>query len=316
MQGAPNILVIGSMNVDLDIHGIKKLPQWGESLLGANYEITVGGKGANQAIAAAKMSLKTYLVGRIGKDYNGKLILNGMHDNNVVTDYVHIDTNSHTGISTMNIGPEGKYFSVNSLGANMKLNTTDFEKALADRHFQMIMMQLEMPFETVCKVYDISKKYHIPVFLDAGPAMHIPLEHFKGIFIISPNEIETYALTGILPNTYEKIESAAKYLYKRTNPKYILMKLGGKGVYLFDGNQGKIFPSFSVNAIDTTAAGDTFGAAFAAAFCRDRNIEESIEFGQAAAALCVTRKGGLPSIPSYEETIDFLKRNPIQNGRI
>ncbi|MDO4523665.1 MAG: PfkB family carbohydrate kinase, partial [Eubacteriales bacterium] len=157
----------------------------------------------------------------------------------------------------------------------------------------------------------------IPVFLDAGPAMNIPLERLKGIFAISPNEAETEALTGIALNTEENIEKAAKWLYHAAEPKYVILKLGSRGAYLYDGTRKKLIPGYKVNAIDSTAAGDTFGAALVVQYCRGASMEEAIRYGHAAAAICVTREGGSSSVPTGEETAEFLeqkKRGVNENG--
>lgn len=209
----------------------------------------------------------------------------------------------------MNMGEEGRYFSINSLGANWQLKSEDLERALDQHEFDMIVMQLEMPLDVAYRTCALGAEKKIPVFVDAGPAMTIPLENLRGAFIVSPNEAETEALTGIAPDSQESIEGAAKKIYEDAAPEYVLLKLGKRGAYLYDGKEGTLIPGFTVDAIDTTAAGDTFGAAFCVQYTLGREIKEAIRFAHAAAAICVTREGGQQSIPSQEEAAVFYREH-------
>ena len=305
MKKQPSILIIGSINIDLVIQDVEKLPKWGESAFGKSYQITLGGKGANQAIAVSKMGAQSYIVGRIGKDENGQKAIHELQSHGVNTNFIHIADKECTGISTMNIGQDGRYFSVNALGANMSLTADDFETALSTHKFDLVMMQLEMPMETAYQIYELASKYHVPVFLDIGRSDKVSLHRFKGVFIISPNEAEAEALTGITLTSVSSIEKAAKTLYDEVSPKYVLIKLGSRGAFLYCNKFQQLIPSFEVNAIDSTAAGDTFGAALSVKLFTGSQIEDAILFGNAAAALCVTKKGGAPSIPSLTEAEAF-----------
>lgn len=305
----PQILVVGSMNIDLFMYGMTGLPRWGESTFCTDYHYAVGGKGANQSIAASIQGADTYLLGKIGDDDNGKQLLARLEEAGVHTDYVIVDKEHRTGFSTMNMGDEGKYFSIYAAGANTKLQISELEAVLEQKDFDMIMMMLEMPLPVAYRICELGAEKKIPVFLDAGPAMTIPLENVKGTLIISPNEAETAALTGITPDTEENIEAAAKKLYEEAEPEYVLLKLGKRGAYLYNKDVKKLIPGFKVNAIDTTAAGDTFGAAFCVKYAMGTPLEEAIRYGHAAAAICVTRKGGQPSIPQQEEVEAFYREN-------
>ena len=141
--------------------------------------------------------------------------------------------------------------------------------------------------------------------------MSIPLERLRGIFIISPNEAETAALTGIVPDTKAHTEEAARWLYEKAAPRYVLLKLGSRGALLYDGREMKWVKGYHVDAVDTTAAGDTFGAALAVQYCKGADMETAIRYGHAAAAICVTRKGGHPSIPTAKEVERFLLENKV-----
>lgn len=304
----PKILVVGSMNMDIYIYDVPRIPAIGESVMCGNYAYATGGKGSNQALACALQGANAVMVGRVGKDRNGYALEERLKGIGVDTSHMIFDEEAQTGLAIMNVTKEGKYFCCVALGANTKICPQDVEAAFVNEEYDMLVMQLEIPLETVYRTYEMASRRKIPVFLDAGPAMSIPLDRLKGIFVISPNETETEALTGIKVDTLERIEMAGKQLYDRVNPKYVILKLGSRGAYLYDGEQGKLIPGFKVNAIDSTAAGDTFGAAIAVQLCKGKSIEDAICFGHAAAGICVSRKGAHPSIPTEKEVVRFLQQ--------
>lgn len=308
----PKILVVGSMNMDLNIYGIEKLPRYGESIQSASYIYHTGGKGTNQAYAAALQGADITMVGRVGDDTNGETIKNELKNAGVDTEYIVKDQQAQTGLAPIMVNQYGEYFSYTVPGANEKLVPSDVERALCSKEFDMVLMQLEMPLETVYKTYELAADMRIPVFLDAGPAMKIPLERLKGIYIISPNEVETKELTGISIDNEEKALQAAKKLYKLTQPKYVILKMGARGSYVYDGMDAQMYPAYNVSAVDSTGAGDTFNAALAVKLCENVGMDEAIKYSTAAAALCVSRHGAQASIPQSQEVHSFLKkRNDI-----
>lgn len=303
----PRIIVAGSMNVDLFMYGLGRIPDWGESAVAGEYGYAMGGKGANQAFAIARQGAECCMVGRVGDDDNGRSLLEALKNSGVHTEYVVVDSRLKTGISTMNIGDDGRYFSIGVPGANTAMRFEDLEAAMRDHTCDMIAMQLEMPREMARRICDLGRRTGMPVFLDAGPAMAFPLDELRGAFIISPNEAETRALTGIDPDSPSRMAEAAGAIYRGARPKYVLLKLGERGAYLYDGARGELIPGFSVQTVDTAAAGDTFGAAFCVQYCLGRPIRDAIRYAHAAAAICVTRRGGLPSVPTALETEAFLR---------
>lgn len=307
----PRLLVVGSMNMDLCMYGITRLPGWGESSFSTEYRYASGGKGANQALACSRLGAETFMVGRIGRDDNGDSLMESLAAGGVNTEYVVRDPKLNTGLSTMNMADDGRYFSFYVRGANMALCPEDVDRALAAFSPDMIVMQLEMPESVILKICEIGRKVKIPVFLDAGPAQAFPLELLNGAFIISPNEAETKALTGIDPLNEESMEAAAEKIYRTAHPAYVLLKLGSRGAYLYSERKQELIPGYSVEAVDTTAAGDTFGAAFCVRYCQGTPMEEAIRYAHAAAAICVTRKGGQPSIPNRQETEVFWKEHKM-----
>ena len=247
------------------------------------------------------------MVGRVGRDSNGDQLIESLRRVNVNTDYVVRDEETQTGLALMLVNNDGRYASYVSIGANYRVVVDDVRKALDAEKFDMLVMQLEIPLETVYATCELAKERNIPVFLDAGPAMHIPVDRLKGLYIFSPNEAETEALTGISVETNEGALEAAKWLYENASPEYVILKLGSRGALLYDGKEAKFIPCFKVNAIDSTAAGDTFGACLAIELCKGKPMEEAIVTAHAAAGICVSRQGAQISIPTGEEVEQFLK---------
>ena len=302
----PKILVVGSMNMDLFVEGANTIPKFGESICCTNYGYATGGKGSNQAFAAAKQGADVVAVGRLGNDENGRQLIASLKQADVNTDYIVIDEEAQTGLALMMLDKTGRYVSYVAMGANNNVCVEDVKKALDENEFDMILMQLEIPLETVYQTYELAKERNIPVFLDAGPAMNIPLDRLKGLFILSPNEAETEALTGISVDTSEGALKAAKWLYEQAEPEYVILKLGERGALLYNGKEAKFIECFKVNAVDSTAAGDTFGAALAIQLCKGMKMDNAILFAHAAAVICVSRKGAQVSIPTEKEVEEFL----------
>ncbi len=304
----PSILVVGSINMDLTVSGVPQIAQYGESVFCKDYQETPGGKGANQAVAAARLGADVSMVGHIGDDRNGRILLDNLMKNGVDVKDVLVDSKTQTGMANILVdGGTGKYTCYVVLGGNDRIVDRQVETALERRKYDMVLMQLEMPLETVYRTFELASKKGVPVFLDAGPAMEIDLERLNGIFLISPNESETAALTGILPDSMESAEKAAKLLFQLAKPQYVLLKLGSRGAFLYDGKISERIPCYTeIKAVDSTAAGDTFGAAFAVRYCMGADIRSSVQYAHAAAGICVSQRGAQSSIPDANEVARFL----------
>lgn len=307
MSGKPKILVVGSMNMDLMVYGMERIPAFGESVPVKSYRYADGGKGGNQAYACARMGASAVIVGRVGDDPFGWQLIRHLEEAGVDCRYIGKDPNRQTGFDPILVDPQGRYVSVVAMGANDALSAQDVRKALDAQPFDMVVMQLEMPLETVYRTYEMAAERKIPVFLDAGPAISVPLERLRGIFLISPNEAETRALTGVEVTDEETARKAAEQLYGRAAPRYVLLKLGARGALVYDGKTAELVPTFDGEVRDTTAAGDTFGAALAVRLCGGSPMREAVVFANAAATICVSRYGAQPSIPRLEEVERFLK---------
>ena len=304
----PKILVVGSMNMDLFVQGCNSIPSYGQSIISGDYGYATGGKGSNQAFAVAKLGGDVHMVGRVGKDANGDALLDSLKGAGVNVDYVVRDDEAKTGLALMLVNSDGRYVAYVSIGANYKVCVDDVRRALDEQDIDMLVMQLEIPLETVYATVALARERNIPVFLDAGPAMTIPLDRLKGLYILSPNEAETEALTGIRVDTDEAALKAARWLYEQAAPKYVLLKLGSRGALLYDGAESKFIPCFKVNAVDSTAAGDTFGACLAVQLCKGAPMEEAIVTAHAAAGICVSRTGAQVSVPTEDEVQAFLRQ--------
>ena len=304
----PKILVVGSINMDLFVEGANAIPGYGESIRCRHYGYAPGGKGSNQAFAVAKQGADVVFVGCIGDDENGKQVKASLDKAGVNTDYLVIDPETQTGLALMLLDDRtGRYVSYVAMGGNDRLSPDAVRKAMDENEFDMVVMQLEMPLETVYQTYELAREKGIPVFLDAGPAMKIPLERLKGLFILSPNEAETEALTGICIDSTENALKAAKWLYDEVSPQYVILKMGERGALLYNGTEAKFIECFKVKAVDSTAAGDTFCGYFLAALCAGKSVEMALREASAASAMAVSAKGAAPSIPVHSAMEEWLR---------
>lgn len=302
----PKILVVGSLNLDLTLYGANKIPEPGELISCSSYAYAPGGKGANQAAALVKLGAEAPLVGCVGSDRNGKLLQAALESHGVRTDYLRTDGSAQTGLAVICTDSTGQSRLYGIPGANMALDAADIPAILNTEKPDMVLMQLEMPMQTAIDTYRMAKAQGIPVFLDAGPAQKVPLKEFQGILVISPNEAETCAMTGIRVTDEASALRAAWEIYQRALPQYVLLKLGARGALLYDGKTGRRFPARKVRAVDTTAAGDTFNAAVCFRLCQGDSLERSIAFANAAAAITVSRQGALTSIPTEAEVTALI----------
>lgn len=311
MAKQPQVLVVGSINKDIIFygpHGDRMTPNG--CLVFDACEYFRGGKGGNQAIVAAKLGARAYLVGAVGDDAGGAEMLEGLQQGNVHTEFIAALPEVQTGLSAIFMMKDSSYIGTNILGANSRITPELVEKAMDAHPFDMVLMQLEMPLETVYRTYELAAQRGIPVILDAGPAMNIPLNRLKGIFMISPNEAETTALTGVTVTDEATALEAARILWDKARPQYVLLKLGGRGAFLYDGRESRMYPAFKVNFVDSTGAGDTFTTALMIRLCAKDDIGTAIRYANAAGGLCVSKKGGQSSVPEINEIEALLKEQP------
>lgn len=295
------ILVIGSLNMDSVIK-TPRMPKPGETVMGTDISLIPGGKGANQAYAAGKLGGDVTMLGAVGADSFGDAMLDNLRSVNVDIKGICRLEGVYTGQAYITVNEEGQNSIIVISGANGEVTEKmiDENMDLIDES-DIIIMQLEIPVETVKYVKEIAVKKEKMVILDPAPAVaDLPDDFWKGIDYIKPNETELEVLTGRTMTTEtELIEGAKEMLGKGV--KTVIVTLGEKGCLYVSNKEEKIIPTKKVPVVDTTAAGDSFTAAFALSLSREESIEEAIAFGQKVSGIVVTKKGAQTSIPGIQE---------------
>lgn len=298
-----NILVIGSLNMDWIIE-VDHTPIAGETLLGHFAKEVPGGKGANQAYAASSLGGHVTMLGAVGKDPSGEKLLQSLQKAGVNTSPIQANSETGSGMAIIYLNKMGNNSIVVLPNAN---NTVTKEVIMAhDELFKVadiIMLQLEIPLESVYEAATLAHKYHKTIILNPAPAIsHLPNEILSKIDYITPNETELSTLTNQPVSTVDDAIIAAQTLL-RSGIKHVITTLGEKGAVLVTLEEARHFPALSVKAIDTTAAGDSFNGALAVYLAEGKSIEEAIVFGNQVAAITVTREGAQSSIPFREEIL-------------
>lgn len=306
MDGKPRILVIGSINMDVVLRA-EKFPAPGETVVGTDLSLIPGGKGANQAVALSRLGASASLLGCVGKDPWGEELIEKLEENGVDTVNVTSDESLPTGNATIIVDSEGENRIVLIAGANDALRPGLVDAALdAESSCDAILLQLEIPLRTVYHAISTGAARGIPVILDAGPPRAVPLEKLRGVTVLSPNESETEALTGIRPGDLDSAGKAAALLEESTGANEVVLKLGERGALFKDNGRYELAEAHQVEVVDTTAAGDSFTAALALEHSRGTGIAKAVRRALAAGALAVTRLGAQPSLPTAEE-VDRLQ---------
>lgn len=302
-----NIVVVGSANMDL-VMRVKRFPKAGETLSGKNFMTAHGGKGANQAVAAARLGARVSFVGCVGEDAFGDFQRVGFAREGMDLSYLKIHPDLPTGTAIILVADSGENTIVVDPAANNGLSPEDIARlgacfSMADQ----VISQLEIPLETVEATLQLARSCGTFSLLDAGPARFLPEEMVAGADLISPNESEAEALTGIRVDSRDTAREAAQRL-RDWGAAHVVMKLGSKGC-LYLGDEELFVPAFTVDAVDTTGAGDAFTAALAVAWGQV-SLPEALRFANAAGALAATVEGAQPSMPTLEAVLTFLDRNP------
>lgn len=300
------IVVIGSSNVDL-LMKMDHLPEKGETVTDAVFMQTYGGKGANQAVAAARAGGNVAFVNCVGEDaYTPQMVKNYKNDG-IDTQFVFHEKGEASGHALIMIGNEGDNYLSVAPGANYKLTPDKIDLAMTViDEAAMIVMQYEIPAETIKYVLKVSEKKNIPVLWNFAPARAFEAGYISKINTLVINEVEAGFLAGIPVDTNEDAEKAAKILLNK-GVKNIIITLGENGAVFISKEDRIAVPAFKVKAEDTTSAGDVFCGSYAVARVEGKSVAESIRFASAASAICVTRMGAQPSAPKREEIDTFLK---------
>lgn len=303
------IMVFGSINLDL-VTTTPRLPIAGETLIGEKFLKTPGGKGANQAVALAKLAIPTQMIGRVGDDNFGRELLENLKISGVETTNVVIDKNTNSGIAIITVDHQSENHIIVIPGANAKVNQEDIQR-LSNilPTATTILLQLEIPIDIVFAAAKTAKDANLTVILDPAPAQtNLPVEIYRLIDIITPNEIEASQLVNFPVNGEETAAKAANILLAR-GVKCAIIKLGAKGVYCATQTEKFFIPAFPVHAIDTVAAGDAFNAGLAAALFHQKPLREAVVWGAAAGGLATTKLGAQSSLPDKITLEKFLSNS-------
>lgn len=298
----PNILVVGSLNADLVVRA-PRFPQPGETISGDDLQIIPGGKGANQAVAAARLGANVSMLGRVGKDNFGDFLLDNLKSNHVDSQLIQRD-DATTGTAIVVVDSSGQNSIVLSPGANGKVSPADVEKASFSNH-DLLLLQLEIPTPTVLHAAGRARENGLRVLLNPAPAKPLSDELIAPVDFIIPNETELSLLTGMEVKDNPSAEEAARVLLQR-GAKHVIVTLGSRGALLVTDTRVEQVDPFEVNAVDTTAAGDAFIGGFATALLQDKSLEEAVRYGCACGALATTKFGAQPSLPTKEEAERFM----------
>jgi ribokinase len=304
------IIVFGSINMDL-VTKTPRLPVAGETLTGHEFFTAGGGKGANQAVAAAKLGIPTQIVGRLGNDDFGRQLLRHLQAADVQTDGVLVDETTSSGVAVITVDDAGENNIIIIAGANGRLNETDVERLRTQLPgAAALLMQLEIPLPTVQLAAQAAQSAGVPVILDPAPAQDIPVELYPLIDIMTPNQLEASQLVGFPVDGQEAARQASAELQQR-GASTVIVKLGDRGVFCATAKETFFVPAFSVSAVDTVAAGDAFNGALAVALAQGRSLREAVVWGAAAGALSATKAGAQPSLPDRKTFEAFLKERGV-----
>jgi ribokinase len=309
------IVVVGSINTDL-VAVTKRIPAVGETVIGTDFQIHPGGKGANQAVAVARLGYPVRLIGRLGSDPFGAQLR--MHLESTGVDVAGVAKNDGTsGVAVIVVSSEGENSIVVTPGANSKVTPQDLETNIEIiRQAGIVLAQLEIPLETVEYLASLCAREGVPLMLDPAPARDLPQSIFKHIEWFTPNQTEAAFFAGGERSDVEKMapaEMAGLILSKGSRG--VVLKMGAQGAYFASQEcLGESLPAFHVRAIDTTAAGDAFNGGFATGLMLGRSPIESAYFAAAVAAISVTRIGAQPSMPNLAEVEEFMENNAPRNA--
>ncbi len=297
--------MVGSSNTDMIIK-VPRIPGPGETILGGEFSMAAGGKGANQAVAAARAGGNVVFIARVGADIFGEQAVEGFKRDGIDVNHVVRDEGAPSGIALIFVDSRGQNSIAVSSGANARLSPADIERAReAISSADLLLMQLETPIETVEAAAEIASAHGVKVILNPAPARPLEDNLLKRVSILTPNEPEAELLAGVKVEDESGTAMAADALLAR-GIETALITLGPRGVFLATANSREIVPGFKVEAVDTTGAGDIFNGALAVALAENRPLRDAVLFANAAAALSVTRLGAQPSAPRREEIEAFI----------
>lgn len=305
MSKAPKIVVVGSSNTDMVIQ-TSKFPAPGETIMGGHFFMNPGGKGANQAVAAARLGGNICFIAKTGNDIFGKQAIQQFKNEGMDASHVMVDPNTPSGVALITIDAKAENSIVVAPGANATLSCADIDKSLAAfNDASWVLMQLETPIETIAYVAHFAYEKGLKVILNPAPANNDIIDILPYIYLLTPNETETQLLTGIEVNNEDSALQAAQQL-RKAGVQQVVITLGSQGAFVHSDTFTGMVPGVKTKAIDTTAAGDCFNGALTVALSEGQPIEQAVVFANRAASISVTRLGAQSSLPYRSELVSLM----------
>jgi len=301
------IVVIGSSNTDMVVKS-DRIPIPGETILGGEFMMTDGGKGANQAVAVARLGGKITFVARIGKDMFGDNAINEYKEYGIDTSHIARDETS-SGIALIMVDSNAENCISVASGANAKLSKADVDAAQTNiTNAEILLMQMEIPMDVICYAAEMAEKKGVKVILNPAPATPLPSRLYKSLYIITPNRTEAEILSGIQVDSLDTAKEAARLIADK-GVNTVVITLGSDGSLILLDNEYYHIPARKVKAIDTTAAGDVFNGAMCVALSEGKSVIEAVKFATIASSISVTRMGAQSSIPLRTEVDALINNN-------
>ncbi len=292
-----------------------RIPQPGETIIGGDFHTVPGGKGANQAVAAARLGAQVSMVGRVGRDAFANPLLENLAVAGVDHTFVTQDPGGATGVALIVVDDAGQNSIVVASGANMRLSPADVDAAeAAIAAADALLLQLESPLETVTRAAEVARTHRVTVILNPAPARPLPAALLSLVDVLIPNESETSLLTGMPVGDQVEAETAAAAL-RESGVGTVILTLGDRGALLAREGETERFPAFDVTPVDTTAAGDAFVGGFAVALAEGQSLAEAVRWGNAAGALATTKLGAQPSLPNRQALEKLLAEGTAESAR-
>lgn len=304
-----HILVVGSLNMDL-VARAPHHPAPGETVLGGEFMTFAGGKGANQAVAAARLGAAVKMVGRVGEDSFADALLEGLRENGVDVSFIVRDAGAPTGVALITVDADGQNAIVVAPGANARLTPTDIDASEElFRGASVLLLQLESPLDSVNRATELARKHSVPIVLNPAPALELSASLISAVDYLIPNEGELALLVGMDLDT--PVQTAVERL-QANGASRVIVTLGEAGAFVCDGEENIEISGHPAHIVDTTAAGDAFVGAFAVGITEGKSMLEAARFGNAAGAIAVSRAGAQPSLPQREEVEELLEREGLR----
>lgn len=298
-----NICVIGSLNMDLVVN-VDAMPKPGQTIIGSNFKEVPGGKGANQAVAMARLNGNVSMIGKVGEDGFGQTLINSLKNDKVDTTYIQT-TKGSTGVALITVDKNAQNSIVVSPGANFEVKEEDIDNNIkAIENSDIVVLQLETPLNTIKYALNKAKELNKYTILNPAPAVKLDDEIIKNVDLLTPNETELEIISGVSIETEEDIQKAAQIMIEK-GVKELIVTLGSKGSLYINKEKSMFKKAYKVEAVDTTAAGDSYTGALAVALSQDKGIADAMDFASKVGALSVLKEGAQSSLPTLEDVINF-----------